>query len=189
VGVCTHGVWGCFCLPQLAARECCWRLICSSMHCQRRWPRSCFLHLRLPKALRHELHFASRLCRRHPCVCCLWITVVCGARPRLIPCALEWGCGSAFGELIGPGWPWLSPFLPEVQPALWGLPVCGGRLPRRALPVPGWQAPLLRVPRCNSSWGDSIPAVLARLPDILRLLQILFIYTGGFGLCELSSFR
>lgn len=31
---CLHtGVWGCFCLPQLAAQECCWRLICCSMHC------------------------------------------------------------------------------------------------------------------------------------------------------------
>lgn len=81
-------------------------------------------------------------------------------------------------------------FLSEVQLALWVARVRweAALLCPVAPSVPGWQAPLLHIPKCNSSEEDSLPAVLARLPDILRLLQILFIYTGGFGLCELSSF-
>lgn len=112
--------------------------------------------------------------------CWTWTSPVCAGV----------GCGSAsFGERVGRGlcrWPWLFPHFYMRFSRLSGLPECGGRLPR--LSVLGWQAPLLRIPKCNSSRGDSLPAVLARLPDILRLLQILFIYTGGFGLCELSSF-
>lgn len=115
--------------------------------------------------------------------------MVCGAGPGPIPGVLGWAVALLLLENVGQGlcrWPWLLPHFCTRFSRLSGFPERGGRL---LWPwVLGWQALLLRIPKCNSSRGDSIPAVLARLPDILRLLQILFIYTGGFGLCELSSF-
>lgn len=102
-----------------------------------------------------------------PSCLCLLLRDCCGVQCRTWtdPERVGLGCGSAsFGERAGRGlcrWPWPLPHCLVGLRWLSGFPR-GGRLLRPS--EPAWQAPLLLIPKYNSSWADSL---LQSWPDCL----------------------